>query len=170
TAPARNALLKARDSGNPEKRNFALTALQVLKQRSPGYPYFLQAQQSANDSKWKEAIVQYGMEIQLDPNLPDAYAGRGHAWLHQEKFAEAAADFEKAYEQDPYNSLALTGICLVMVLADGKLDEAVKKLEGDREKFQNNGLFLYNAACVYGRALERVQKDEKGNNRNARLD
>jgi tetratricopeptide (TPR) repeat protein len=170
TAPARAALLKARDSGNPEKRNFALNALQVLKARSPGYPYFQQAQQSANDSKWKEAIEQYGMAIQLDPNLSDAYAGRGHAWLHQEKFAEAAADFEKAYEQDPYNSLALTGICLVMVLADGKVDEAVKKLEGDREKFHNDGLFLYNAACVYGRALERVQKDEKGTEEDQRVE
>jgi tetratricopeptide (TPR) repeat protein len=169
TPAARSALLKARDSTSREKRNFAVNALQLIRQRSPGYPYFVQAQQFANSSKWKEAVEYYDTAIGLDPNLSDAYAGRGHSRLSQEKYAEAGKDFSIAYEQDPYNSLALTGMCLVMVLADGRPVEAVKKLEEDRAKFQNNAMFNYNAACVYGRAYEHLEKDREAENRAKRL-
>jgi tetratricopeptide (TPR) repeat protein len=169
TPAARTALLKARDSGNQEKRNFAVNALQMLRQRSPGYQYIFAAQQLTQQQKYKEAVEQYDMAIQLDANLSDAYAARGHALLHLEKPAEAGKDFAKAWEQDPYNSLALTGMCLVLVIADGKVEEAVKKLEESRAKFPNNAMFHYNAACVYGRAYAHVEKDEKASDRDKRL-
>jgi HEAT repeat protein len=165
TPAARAALLKARDSGNPEKRTFAVNGLRMLQQRSPGYQYIFQAQELNRQEKFKEAVEQYDMAIQLDANLPDAFAGRGHALLHLDKPAEAGKDFAKALEQDPYNSLALTGLCLVMVIVDGKPGEAVKKLEEARAKFPNDGMFNYNAACVYGRAYAHVEKDEKAADR-----
>ena len=170
TPAARSALLKARDSGNPDKRNFALNALQMLRQRSPGFQYVSMAHQLANEEKFKESIEQFDLAIQLDPNLSDAFAGRGHALLHLEKYADAGKDFAKAWEQDPYNSLALTGLCLVLVIADGKPDDAIAKLEESRAKFPQNAMFNYNAACVYGRAYEHVQKDEKAPDREARLE
>ncbi len=177
TPAARLALFRARDSGNADKRNSALRALQMMRQRSPGYQHVLHAQQFANEQKFDDAIKQYDEAIKVDPNLSDAYAGRGHALLHLEKAADAGKDFSKAYELDPYNSLALTGVCLVLVLADGKPDEAVKILEEARGKFQNNdaifqnnNVFNYNAACVYGRAFEHLQKDEKAPDREKRLE
>ncbi len=169
TPPARAALLKARDSGNAEKRNFAVNALQILRQRSPGFQHFFQGQQLAQQEKFKESIEQYDLAIQLDANLSDAYAGRGHSHLHLEKYAEAGKDFAKALENDPYNSLAVAGACLVMVIADGKVDEAVKKIEESRSKFPNDGMFSYNAACVYGRAYAHVAKDEKAADRDKLL-
>ena len=169
TPTARSALVKARDSDSPEKRNFAVNALQLIRQRSPGFIYFSQGQQLANSSKWKEAIEYYDTAIGLDPLLSDAYAGRGHARLSQEKYAEAGKDFAIAYDQDPYNSLALTGMCLVVVLAEGKPVEGVKKLEEARARFQNNAMFNYNAACVYGRAYEHLDKDDKAEDRQKRL-
>ena len=169
TPAARAALMQARDSESPEKRTFAVNALQLIRQRSPGFPYVAQAQQFANLSKWTEAIEYYDTAISLDSNLSDAYAGRGHSRLSQEKYAEAGKDFAVAYEQDPYNSLALTGMCLVVILADGKPGEAVKKLEEARAKFQNNAMFNYNAACVYGRAYEHIDKDDKAEDRIKRL-
>ena len=168
-SPARAALLKARDSGNPDKRNFALSALQMLRQRSPGFQYVAAAHQLAGQEKFKESIEQFDTAIQLDPDLPDAYAGRGHSLLHLEKYPEAGKDFARAWEQDPYNSLALTGLCLVLVISEGKSDEAIGKLEESRSKFPKNAMFSYNAACVYGRAYEHVQKDEKAPDRESRL-
>jgi HEAT repeat protein len=159
TPTARAALLKARDSENQEKRGYAVNALQILRQRSPGYQYVQHAQVFSRDQKWQEAIEQYTLALQLDPSLSDAYAERGHALLHLEKSAEAGKDFTKALELDPYNSLALTGACLSLVLADGKHAEAVRMLEDGRARFPRNPMFLYNAACVYGRAFERVKKD-----------
>jgi HEAT repeat protein len=169
TPAARTALLKARDSGNQEKRNFAVNALQMLRQRSPGYQYYLGAQGFAQQEKFKEAVEQYDMAIQLDATFSEAYAARGHALLHLEKYADAGKDFATAWEQDPYNSLALTGICLVLVIGEGKLEEAIQKLEESRPKFPNNAMFSYNAACVYGRAYAHVEKDEKAADREKRL-
>src|SRR5262249_30180256 len=114
TPAARAALLKVRDSGNPEKRTFAINGLRMLQQRSQGYQHIYQEQQLNQAVKYKEAVEQYDLAIQLDPNLSDAYAGRGHALLHLDKPPDAGKDFAKALEQDPYNSLALTGLCLVM--------------------------------------------------------
>jgi HEAT repeat protein len=161
TPPARMALLKAREGENADKRNFAVNALQSLRMRSPGYQYIYQGQNFARKEQWKEAIEQFDMAIQLDPQLPDAYSERGQALLRQDKFADAGKDFARAVELDPYNAFALTGLCTVLVVVEGKHAEAVARVEENRAKFPNNALFNYNAACVYGRALERVDKDEK---------
>ncbi len=103
---AASALRKARDTGGPEKRPFAINALIALRQRSPGFPFYQIGQQQSMTDNYKEAIEHYDTAIQLDPELSDAYSGRGHALLKQEKYVEAGKDFAKAYEQDPYNSLA----------------------------------------------------------------
>jgi tetratricopeptide (TPR) repeat protein len=171
TPAARAALVKARDSERPEKRNLAIYALQRLRERSPGNQCLVLARTLAEESNWKEALEQYNAAIQLDPELSDAYSGRGHLYLHQEKYVEAGQDFAKAFEQDPYNHLALTGVCLVMVLLEGKPEEALQKLEADRRKFPNTYIFSYNAACVYGRVYEYVEKKEKeGDDRKDRLE
>lgn len=170
TGPARAALIKARDSENIEKRNYAISALQSLRHRSPGYQYVMQAQGFSSEQKWKEAIEQFDLAIQLDPSLSDAYAERGHALLHLEKPGEAAKDFAKALELDPFSSLAVTGSCLALVLADGKHVEAIKQLEDARAKFPRDAMFHYNAACVYGRAYERVGKDTQAADREKLLE
>jgi tetratricopeptide (TPR) repeat protein len=170
TPDCRTALRKARDTGKPEKRQYAVNALIMLRTRSPGYQFYMIGQQQSQANNYKEAIEHYDTAIELDPELSDAYAARGHALLAQEKYAEAGKDFAKAYEQDPFNSMGLTGVCLSMILTDGRVDEALKKLEADRGKFQNTAIFNYNAACVYGRAYESLQKNPKAENRDKRLD
>ncbi|MBI3860879.1 MAG: HEAT repeat domain-containing protein [Planctomycetia bacterium] len=138
TPECRAALRKARDDGGPEKRPFAVNALIAIRQRSPGFPFYQLGQQQSQANNLKEALEHYDSAIQLDPELSDAWSGRGHVLLQQERFAE---------------------------VADGKLDDAVKKLETDRHKFQNNAIFNYNAACVYGRAYEHLHKNPKAENR-----
>lgn len=167
TPDARLALIKARDAGNQEKRNYAIGALTQIRQRSPGFQYVYQAQALGRQKKWKEAIEQYSLAIQLDPQLPDAYAERANAYLMEEKYQEAGKDYEKAFDLDPFNSAALTGMCIVMVITDGKYAEAVKRVEEGRPKFPNNALFSYNTACVYGRSVEYLKKHEKVENRDA---
>ena len=56
-------------------------------------------------------------------------------------------------ELDPTNSQGPTNLGIVYA-RQGKLDEAEKLVEDARERFKRDNLFLYNAACVYGRALE----------------
>jgi HEAT repeat protein len=170
-APAgRAALVKARDSDNQSKREHAVRALQTLQQRSPGFPHMMQARNLSNDRKWKEAIEQYDVAIQLDPALSDAFAERGHAYLHLDKTAEAARDFDRAIDLDPYSSLAITGSCITSILAGGPPADAIAKLEGARSKFPRESMFLYNAACVYGRAFEKLKKEQPSAERDKLLE
>lgn len=167
---ARAALLRACDSGSTEKRNFALSALQLMRTRSPGYQFVVEAQGFAEKKLWQDALDRFDLALKLDPNLPDAYAERGHCLLQMEKPADAASDFAKAWELDPYSHIALTGLCLVDVLVNGKHAEGVKRLEEARSKFRRQAIFHYNAACVYGRAYEFVLKEPQSADRDALLE
>ena len=97
----------------------------------------------------------------MDPQLPEALAERGNVYLHQEKFEAAGKDFAKSLEIDPFNHQGLTGLCIVMVVKDGKHAEAIKKVEESRPKFGEDAVFRYNIACVYSRACAYLEKNEK---------
>lgn len=169
TPAARAALIKARDGNNKEKRSYAINAITNMRSRSPGYQYVYQAQQLSQMKKHKEAIAQYDMAIQADPDLSEAYSGRATSLLHTEKFTEAGKDYQKALDLDAWNANALTGLCIVWA-HDGKHAEAIKKLMAEKDKFDDNALFAYNAACVYGRAVEYLKKDTKAENRDKLLE
>ena len=171
TPAARAALLKAKESPDANKRNYAVAALTQIRQRSPGMQYVAQGIQrlkmsadangnlNANEAKKqqeKEALEFFDLALQLDPQLAEAYAGRGKLYLRQEKMAEAGKDFEKVIELDlEPDSEVVTGLALVRVV-DGKIDDAIKLIEEKREKHKNTaaGLYLYNTACVYSRSME----------------
>lgn len=166
TPVGRAALVKARDSGIPEKRNAAHQALLNMMSRSPGYGYYINAKQQVKESRWKEALEQFENAIQADPEFSEAFSGRGNVYLQDEKKLDLAArDFAKATEIDAYNHEGLTGLCLVMVMKDGKYVEAIKKVEDSRSKFGDNNIYRYNVACVYARAVEHLQKTEKAPDR-----
>lgn len=167
TPEARAALMKARDSKDQNKSNFARNALVQIRQRSPGYQYVAQGLQrlqmsvDPNDKDGKKQAEKdahefFELALQLDPQLAEAYAGRGKLYLRQDKLAEAGKDFEKAIELKlDDDSEVVTGLALTRVV-DGKLDDAIKLVEDGREKFKNTraGLYLYNTACVYSKSVE----------------
>jgi HEAT repeat protein len=157
TREAKTALNKALDAENVAKRNMAIAALRTLSQRSPGYPYCMQARQSAQSERWDEAISRYTSAIEIDPELAEAYSGRGHAQLQKKKIAEARKDFAKAIKLESFSSEAVTGlgICLVQ---EGQVEDGIKIVENARAKMSEDFIFTYNAACVYGRALEHLLK------------
>lgn len=179
TPTARAALLKAKESKDVNKKNYATNALLQMRQRSPGFQYIFQAQQrlqnpvdkndkQAKATQEKEAIEFYDMAIQLDGQLAEAYAGRGKVMLRQNKLSEAGKDFEKALELklEPDDSEVITGLSLARVV-DGKLDDAIKLIEDNREKHkaQKEGLYLYNCACVYSRCVQYLNENEKAADR-----
>ena len=168
TPESKAALNKARDSSNTTKQNMANNALRALRVRSPGYPYCLQAHQSAKNERWDEAISRYTSAIELDPELPDSFSGRGHAYLQKGKLAEAHKDFSKAIELDPYFSEAITGLAICLV-QEGQIDEGIKAVEKFRSRGSDDAFFTYNAGCVYGRALERTLKEPESPDREKKI-
>ncbi len=157
TKEAQEALRRARDTGHEQKRRAALEALNNIWQRSPGISYVYGAMHAEQSSNWKEAVTNYGNAIELDPELPMAYSGRGHSMLMLNKPQEAQTDFKKAIELDPFNSIAVTGLAITQVL-EGKIDDGLKSVENVRKKFGKDQLYFYNTACVYGRAVEALKK------------
>jgi len=160
TPEARETLLKARSGGDQNKRTIATNALRNLWQRSPGYQYVYQGQQLAQKEQWKDAVLQFSNALEVDPELPDAWAGRANAHLKQNKTKEARTDYDKALTLDPYNSTAVTGLGILLVL-DGDPEGGIKKVEDARGKFTADALFAYNVACVYSQASAVVMKDDK---------
>ena len=168
TPTARAALIKARDSGDPSKRNYANSALLALRQRSPGFQYAFQGDTFSKNQQEKEAMEAYNMALQLDAELPEAYLGRGQLFMKQEKFAEASKDFDKVIElkhEPQFPSEFATSFAIARI-ADGRLAEGLKYLEEHRpvddprdpNRKASNALFLYNSACAYSRAVEQVDK------------
>lgn len=157
TPEARAALVRARNSSNSSKRNYAISALRSMMQRSPGYQYIYRATESMRQKKVKEAVKFYNLALKLDDELSVAYSGRGLAYLRQKKFVEAKNDFTKAIKLDPYDIDGVTGTALLLA-RDGKHTDAVKKIESIRKQFSSDRHFQYSSARVYSRAAAAVAK------------
>jgi tetratricopeptide (TPR) repeat protein len=166
---AKQALIRARDSDNPRKRKLAIDALHTLSTRSPGYPAFLTARQSAQAERWDEAISRYTAALELDDELADAYSGRGHALLQTKKLAEAHKDFTIAVKLDPYSAEGVSGLGICQVM-EGDIASGTKTIEDSRSKLNDDFVFTYNAACVYGRALEQTLKLHYSPERDKKVD
>ena len=110
--------------------------------------------------KYPEALKDFDKAIELDDANLLAYNGRANVKVRQNKYAEARVDFEKVMAQETANGEGVTGVGICLAV-EGKFEEGVKLVEASRPKFQGNGLYLYNVACVYGRAVEKLLKDDK---------
>lgn len=161
TPEARDALRQARTSKDSNKKSAAINALRNLQQRSPGNQYIYQANNYIKQEKWDLALRYFNLSLEADPDFATAYAGRGNIYLRQKKYKEAKADFERAVEADPENNQAHAGVAILKIL-DGQVDEGVQYMQQARKKFEqyesNKSMMLYNIACVYGRAVEEMNK------------
>ena len=168
TPEARTALLQQRGSKEPARRNAGLQGLQNMQMRSPGYTYVHQARSHRVNRQDDEAFESYTLAIQIDPELADAYAGRGEMQLKREKWPDAAADLAKAAEIDPYNGLACSGWAIALVM-QGRYEDGVRTVENARERLTGDVNYAYNAACVYGRLVEATLKQPESTERETRL-
>jgi tetratricopeptide (TPR) repeat protein len=168
TPEARKALRRARTSSDPQKQVYARTALLSLLARSPAMRFVTEARGFEEQGDTKSALELFESAIKIDPELPETYISRANMLIKQNKYADAHKDFGKALSLDDFNSEAVTGVGITLAVA-GRFDEGIKILEAHRAKFPNDNLFLYNAACVYGRAAEAVLKNEKLPDREKKL-
>lgn len=168
TPAAREALLGQRGSKEPVRRNAGMQGLQNLQMRSPGYSYIHQARAHRVNRQDTQAMELYTLAIQIDPELADAYSGRGEMQLKLEKWADAEADLAKAAELDPYNGLACSGWAIALVM-QGRYEDGVRTVEAARERLTGDVNYAYNAACVYGRLVEATLKQPASTERETRL-
>ena len=131
--------------------------------------YIGRANAFSNLEKFDDAKKDYDKAIQIDPAQILSYSGRANLFTRQGKYSEAKQDFEKVLELNANHSEGITGVAICLAV-EGKFDEGIKRVEEARPKFPGNALYLYNVACVYGRAIENVLKDDKLPDRDKKLE
>jgi len=168
TPLARETLHAGMKSPVESRQQAARLGLQNLRASSPGYNYFGQGLAHAQQQQWAAAIELFKVAIELDPYLSDAHLALGDAYLKQEKWKLAEKYYGKARELDPENSNIITGQAIAWVMLQ-RLDDALKLIQSHRAKYEQDNIFRYNAACVYGRGIEILQKQPESAERQARI-
>lgn len=107
--------------------------------------------------RFEEAVKNLSLAIDQEPDSANWYSSRGHAYSMLEDFKKAETDYRKTLELDPKNMTALTGVALSLAI-NGKIDEAVSRLQAAHAEYEKNAIFAYNVACTYSRAAEYLQK------------
>ena len=97
------------------------------------------------------------MALVINPDLAEAYSARGNAYLRQKQYSLAGADFRRAYELEPLDDQAITGVAIIQAI-EGEWEQALEFVSGQAKRFRRNPYFAYNTACVCGRAIEYLQK------------
>ena len=189
TPEARDALLDVvRNS-----KTATTTARQSLNQlyaRSPAQTYVqngnVRVRQSVNKAEGNEpkeaqrfmtnAMTFLDTAIKIDPGLPFAWQSRGNAALHiirptAQQLERARQDFAKYVELEPDDSEGHTGLALVLV-RQGKVEEGIAAGLAIHEKSDNDSVYFYNMACIYGRAIEQVEArpDSESPDRNKQIE
>jgi tetratricopeptide (TPR) repeat protein len=118
---------------------------------------------------WAEAGRAFQKAIDLDPTAAEVHAALGDAYLKQEQWTDAAKAFRKAQELNPKSGLVVSGLAISQVML-GEINAGLATAEAARKQFADDGGYLYNTACVYGRAVEQVGKQPASPERDARLD
>lgn len=121
--------------------------------RSAAAEAILAAEQAARAEDWEEAIRHWDEVIGIDAVSSRAFASRGHAKIRLGRAAEAAADYRRAYELEPTNASAITGVAIAAAGDPAGVDEAVAFVEAHADRLRYDPIFLYNTACVYGVAI-----------------
>ena len=90
-----------------------------------------------SDGNYEEAIIAFTAAIKIEPKRPEAYVGRGDAYIGsgetEETLAAAQADYEKAIELDDTDMAAYLGLADVYVRL-GEYDKAIELLREALEK------------------------------------
>lgn len=107
--------------------------------------------------QFKDAAKEYDQIIVLNPSEANYYASRAHAYSMAQMFIEAEADFKKSAKLNPSHPDAITGVALMQAV-NGKFGEATTTLSKNRKALKNSSMFAYNAACVYGRIIDYMEK------------
>jgi tetratricopeptide (TPR) repeat protein len=85
--------------------------------------------------------------LTLQPNAEDLYVARGVLYVQLAKYDQAEADFEKAYELNPQQSLSTAAQGLVAVQTND-LDHALVSVQEKLKRKPNDPLLLYLQADV----------------------
>lgn len=137
--------------------------LALAEKLDPEYPplYLMRGLLRRHEKRDTEALSDFRKAIALDDQFTEAHAELGEMLYQAKKYDEAVPILRRVLELQPRHLQATTSLAISQAV-QGDLDEGIRLAsEGVRTFPRETGypVFLYNAACVYGRAVERVIND-----------
>ena len=162
---ARTVLRQAAAPDAERFRGAAKQALEMLYQNSPAMQFVIQGMSAYQDEdNLTLALLHFEVAVEVDPELPYARQERGNMILRlptveEKRLQDARTDFAKLLEIDPTDTFGHTGLSLVDVRL-GQLERGIASSEKLRESHRQDPLYLYNMACIYGRAIESLESQE----------
>ena len=166
TPEAVQALEALKNHIDPRKRLLGQGGLLTMQYASPVNHWLQAANQKNQQEDYQGAIQLLNVALEVDPQSGRIYNALGFAQLRlstgddaKAKCAEAKANFEKALKLTPEDHNPLTGIAICLAL-EGRCDEAIAMVDTPQllNKYQEQQIYLYNVACVYGRSIEHITK------------
>lgn len=166
TPEAVQVLEALKNDTNPKRRKLGLAGLLSIQYASPVNNWLQAATHKTQQEDYLGAIQLLNIALEVDPQSGRTYNALGFAQLRlatgdsaNAMSAEAKANFEKALKLTPEDHNPLTGIAICLAL-EGRCDEAIALVDTPQllRKYQDQQIYLYNVACVYGRSIEHIQK------------
>ncbi|WP_437206834.1 HEAT repeat domain-containing protein [Planctomicrobium sp. SH664] len=147
---------RAAEANDEFRVGVARLGIDIWMKQSPGWTYVQIGDHHSRDEQWLRGVNAYSLALEIDANLLTAYSRRGSAHLHLQELESARQDFSRALELDPEDPESLTGIAIVWAMS-GEWKRAVEIVDKHHEAYAKNFIYLYNTACVYGRAIETLK-------------
>jgi tetratricopeptide (TPR) repeat protein len=174
TPVARAGLRAALQAKEPQRRQAAMNSLRSLRDNSPALSYYFAAMRPLSQRKYKQAYDLLKVAVELDPDVSRPFVGLGDACLKREFWTEAYEAYRRGLElqlgdEEPAEvAMAITGLAIAEVMT-GRVAEGEARIAAARSRFPNDALFLYNAACVSGRAMQVLGNTPPSAERDARV-
>jgi len=169
TPAARDALIGHAKDGPATLNSAAATALQQLYARSPAMPFMIRGSALLDPANGRYnptlAMLHFNLAVETDPDHPPSRVARADIALKatkpsQQELEAARDDLRVAIRFDPSSTNALTCLGLTEVRL-GDIDAGIQLVEDSRDRFNDDALYHYNTACVYGRAIEALEAQLK---------
>ena len=144
-------------------------SLTLARRLDPLYPnlYIVQGCLQMRAQRTDAAISQFKRALELNDQAALAYYLLGTLLANEERFEEALPVLAKAIDLDPNPELRVRvsarhvlittyGIALART---GRIADAIDVVQKHLDAYRQNSVYLYNVACVYGRAVEHLRQD-----------
>ena len=134
------------DAGETPQAVALLRQAMMLDPKNPG-PYLDFADICFNHQSFQVGIDVITDGLSQQPNSDDLYVARGVLYVQLAQYDKAEADFEKAYELNPNQSLSIAAQGLVAVQSND-LDHALTSIQEKLQRKPNDPVLLYLQADI----------------------
>lgn len=160
-SPANLSTHIARTMLEAEKLPEARRQLELAQSYDPAHPptFVMLAQLAIKEGKLEESITHLQKAMEIDDKHIEAASLLGELLYKQGRYADATSPLRVVVEANPADHQSLSSLALATVMA-GKVDEGVRLAQDGLKRFERQPVYLYNVACVYGRAIGKLKEDQ----------